>query len=252
MADTMPDVKDISEVTPQVSSTENDKDFYSDIPEPIEETATPKEVEETPEVKDEKHIDKKDANYRIRELNGEAKTAKAEAASLRKKIEELTAVSQPQQSWEQLNQPFKTDDNGQVDAAEFEKNVLAKAAAIAELKMAQSQHVARVNSEAEKVIEEYSVLNPESDSYDSELSESVTEAALAYVKQNPTASLKKFVDGLMKPYTRAISKQVGGMQEQLTKQVAETAIRPSSAPKSEKNIAEMSMKEMEQKLGIVY
>lgn len=247
----MPDVKDISEVTASESSTENNKDFYSDIPEPNSEVAPQPEVKEV-EQEDEKHIDKKGANSRIRELNEEAKAAKAEAESLKRKIAELTTPSQYQPNWEQLNQPIKQDENGQVDAGEFEKNILAKAAAIAELKLAQQQHISRVNSEAEKVIEEYSVLNPDSDNYDPELSESVSEAALSYVQANPTKSLKKFVDGLMKPYTRSISKQVGGMQEQLTKQVAETALRPSSAPKSEKNIAEMSMKEMEEKLGIVY
>lgn len=252
MADTMPDVKDISEVTQSVSSTEDGKDFYSDIPEPKEEIATPEPEVKEVEQEDEKHVDKKGAQSRIRELNAEAKAAKAETESLKKKIAELTTVSQPQQTWEQLSQPLQTDDNGQVDAAEFEKNLLAKASAIAELKLAQQQHIARVNSEAEKVMEKYSVLDPDSDGYDPELSESVTAAALAYVQANPTQSLKKFVDGLMKPYTRSISKQVGGMQEQLTKQVAETALRPSSAPKSEKNIAEMSMKEMEEKLGLVY
>lgn len=239
-----------TEVVTQDSSPESNKESYLGVEDPKTEVETV--TESAPKEDDEKHIDKKGAQSRIRELNEETKAAKAEAASLKKQIEELTTARQPQQTWEQLNQPLKTDDSGQVDATEFEKSVLAKAAAIADLKLAQSQHVARVNSEAEKVMEEYSVLNPDDDSYDPDLSESVTGAALAYVQANPTKSLKKFVDGLMKPYTRSISKQVGGMQEIITKQAAETALRPSSTPKGEKKFEDLSLKEMEERLGKVY
>lgn len=248
MADIQPDVQE--EAVPQESSPDSSKDLYEGIPEPKGEVEAPKAEE--PKVEDEKHIDKKGAQYRIQELNEKAKAAEAKADSLAKQIEELTASSQPQQSWDQLNQPLPTDDNGQVDAVEFEKRILAKASAIAELQNARAQHVARVNQEASKVMEEYSVLNPDSEGYDKDLSQSIAEASLAFVKQNPTASLKKFVDGLMKPYAKAISKQAGEMQEIITKQAAETARRPGSAPKSEKRFEELSLKEMEEKLGIVY
>lgn len=249
MADIMPDVQE--EVVTQESSPESNKESYLGVDEPRAEVETAKE-EAAPEQDNEKHIDKKGAEYRIRELNEKAKAAEAKADSLAKQIEQLTTNSQPQQSWDQLNQPLPTDESGQVDAAEFEKRILAKAQAIAELQTARTQHIERVNREAAKVMEEYSVLNPDSDSYDPELSDSVAKASLAFVRQNPTDSLKKFVDGLMKPYTRSISKQVGGMQEIITKQAAETALRPSSAPKSEKRFEDLSLKEMEERLGKVY
>lgn len=251
MADEAQDVKDISEVTPTDSSTVDDKDLYAGIEEPKGEIETPEATPE-PEVENEKHIDKKGADYRIRELNEKAKAEKARADSLAKQIEELTASSQPQQSWDQLNQPLPTDESGQVDAAEFERRILAKAQAMAEMQVARTQHIQRVNTEAQKVMEEYSVLNPDTDKYDPELSESIAAASLAYVRANPTASLKKFVDGLMKPYTRSIGKQAGEMQEIITKQAAETALRPSSAPKSEKKLEDMSLQEMEERLGKVY
>jgi hypothetical protein len=248
MADIQPDV--VEQVAAEESSSESNKNLYEGIEEPKGEVETPESQE--PKVEDEKHIDKKGASYRIQELNEKAKAAEAKADSLAKQIEQLTASSQPQQSWDQLNQPLPTDDNGQVDAAEFEKRILAKASAIAELQTARTQHVSRVNQEAQSVMEEYSVLNPDSEGYDKDLSESIAQASLAYVRQNPTASLKKFVDGLMKPYAKAVSKQAGDMQEIITKQAAETALRPGSAPKGEKRFEELSLKEMEEKLGLVY
>ena len=249
MADTMPDVQE--EVVTQESSPESNEESYLGVEELKAEVETVKE-EAKPEQDDEKHIDKKGAEYRIRELNEKAKAAEAKADSLAKQIEKLTTNSQPQQSWDQLNQPLPTDESGQVDAAEFEKRILAKASAIAELQTARTQHVERVNREATKVMERYPILNTDLEGSDKELAESVASATLAYIRANPTASLEKFVDGLMKPYERAVSKQVGGMQEIITKQAAETALRPSSAPKSEKNFKDLSMKEMEERLGLVY
>lgn len=250
MADIQPDVEE--QVAATESSPESNKDSYLGIEEPKGEVETPKE-EPVANEGDEKHVDKKGASYRIQELNEKAKVAEARAESLAKQIEQLTASSQPQQTWDQLNQPLPTDENGQVDATEFERRILAKASAIAEIQTARTQHIARINSEAQQIMDKYKVLNPDAgDVYDKDLSEGVTESLLAYARQNPTASLTKFADKLMKPYERSISKQVGGMQEIITKQAAETALRPSSAPKSEKNFKDLSMKEMEERLGLVY
>jgi hypothetical protein len=251
MSDNTDGVKEISEViaSPGSPTGEDGKGFYDDIPEPQQE-GQPDEVEEVQDEEPE-NVDKKGAQHRIKELNEKAKAEKARADSLAEQLEKLTATS-PTPNWDELNQPLPTDDNGQVDAAEFEKRVLAKAAAISEIKSAQSQMVQRINAEAQEVMAKYPILNPDVESHDKELSESVTEAALAYVKANPTASLKKFVDKLMAPYERSISKQVGGLTETITKQAVETALRPNSAPKGEKRLEDMSLAEMEAHLGKVY
>jgi len=250
MADIKPDVEE--QVVATDSSPESNEDSEVEVEKPEGEVEAPEE-ESTPSEEDEKHVDKKGASYRIQELNEKAKAEKARADSLAQQIEKLTASSPTQTDWEQFNQPLPTDENGQVDAAEFEKRILAKATAIAEIQTARNQQITRINSEANQIMDRYKVLNPDAaDQYDPDLSESVTEALMAYARQNPTASLTKFADKLMKPYEKAISKQVGGMQEKLTKQAAETALRPNSAPKGEKPFSELSMREMEEKLGIVY
>jgi hypothetical protein len=253
MSDQTDGVKDISEVVTATDSpaVDYDKDFDSDIPEP-QEVDQPSEAEDSQDDESEQHVDKKGANHRIRELNEKAKAEKARADSLAKQIDKLTASSQPQQSWEQLNQPLPTDESGQVDAATFERQILAKASALAELQAARVQHVNRVNAEANEVLKEYPVLDPGADNYDPELSEGITEAALAYVQANPTKSLKDYVNKLMKPYTRSVTKQVSGMAETITKQAAETALRPNSSPKGEKRLEEMSLEEMEARFGKVY
>ena len=99
----------------------------------------------------------------------------------------------------------------------------------------------------------YPELDPESDSFDKELSESVTEATLAYVKSEPyTASPKKFVDKMMKPYRRAVTKEVGKASENIARQVSQAAQRPTSVSTGgKKSDNELSIKELEDKYGIV-
>jgi len=98
----------------------------------------------------------------------------------------------------------------------------------------------------------YSQLDPDSDNFDQELSDVITEATEAYVKANPyTASVKKFVAKLMKPYKGAVEKEVGQASEQIAKQASQAALRPTSVRKPEKSAAEKSIAELEDELGLV-
>ena len=92
-------------------------------------------------------------------------------------------------------------------------------------------------------------LDPDNDLFDKDLSDAVTESSLAYVRANPMASIKDHVNRLMKPYKKSLTKAVGKETENLVKQVSETALRPTNVPSTEKSVKDMSIKELEQKLG---
>lgn len=95
----------------------------------------------------------------------------------------------------------------------------------------------------------YPQLDPESDQFDKELSETISEAIEAQVKLNPySASVKKFADRLMKPFVKAVSNGVAKEKETITRQVSESALRPTSVRKPEKTAAEMSIAELEARL----
>jgi hypothetical protein len=55
----------------------------------------------------------------------------------------------------------------------------------------------------------------------------------------------------MKPYLRAVNKEVGQATENIAKQVSESALRPTSIRKEEKATADKTVEELEQELGVV-
>lgn len=249
-------VKDIGEaVTPSATpADDNGKGFYDDIPEPTEEAeeSAPSEESEEQEITEESESNsKKDASSRIRELNSKAKDAEAKAASLAKQIEELTASSQQPQYGDWGNQ-YPQSETGEITAEELEARAVQRAMALTEIKMQQQRMLDRVQKEADEVLKEYPELDPDGDRHNADLSEAITEAALAYVKQNPNKSLKAYVQKLMKPYKGAVAREVGDLADTVTRQAAEKALRPTSTPKGEKRLEDMSEKELEERLGTVY
>lgn len=215
-----------------------------------EEVVTESTEEVTPEVSPEVE-GRKTAGSRIRELVAEKKTAEAKAEeekvradSLADQMRKLTQSVTPQQIPQ--TEPVSKDEEITVD------EVLRRADALAQIRVAQANNLNRVNSEALEAINKYPELNPESDSFDAELSEVVSKATLAQVTANPTASVKEFVGSLMKPYRRSIEKQAAGQKETIAKQVSEQAMRPTQVQEQEKPFSELSIQEMEKKLGVVY
>jgi hypothetical protein len=121
-----------------------------------------------------------------------------------------------------------------------------------DLKMKQSEAISRIDKESSEVMRAYPQLDPDSDSFDKELSETVSEAIEAQVRLNPySASVKKFADKLMKPFNKAVSNGVAQEKETITKQVSQSALRPTAIRTPEKKTEEMSIAELEAKLGIV-
>jgi hypothetical protein len=124
--------------------------------------------------------------------------------------------------------------------------------ALVQLRMAQQQHLNRVENESLDVVRKYPELDPDSDSYVPELSESLVKATMSFIQHNPTESVTKFVDGMMSPYKKAVEKQSVVQKETITKQVSEQAMRPTQVPDQEKPFEELSIEEMEKKLGVSY
>lgn len=213
-------------------------------PESTEEVVAEAPVEEKTEGES-----RKTANSRIRELVAEKKEAEKQAQEERAKAESLAdqlgKFTTPQLP---TYQPPQDIADGEVTVDE----VLRKADALTQIRIAQMQNLNRVNNEAIEAIREYPELDPKSDSFDAELSESISKATLAQVQANPTESVKDFVSSLMKPYRRSIEKQASSQKETITKQVSEQAMRPTQVQEQEKPFSELSIQEMEKKLGMNY
>lgn len=242
---------------------------------PVEEPKAPEEAEtpsektkptgevETEETQPETgESAKKGAQARIRELNAKAKASEKKAKGLEARIAELTTpvgVTAPQAPYdpqEPVIKPGEEIDGNELNRrlAEREQRILSQAEARADLKSRQSEAINRIRTETSQVVALYPELDPDSDSFDKELSDSVTEATDAYIKSNPySASPKTFVEKMMRPYKRAVTRQVGQESENIARQVSQTAQRPTAIstsgkkPDSEKTIAEL-----EAELGIHY
>lgn len=248
---------DESQIEVESPTTESEK--LEIIEGPIDESLRPAEVEdeaeatesteeEAPEASTENES-RKTANSRIRELVAEKKEAEKQASEERAKAESL-AEQMKKFTTPQLPtyQPPQETADGEITVDE----VLRRADALTQIRLAQMENLNRVNNEALEAIREYPELDPKSDSFDAELSESISKATMAQVQANPTASVKDFVSGLMKPYRRSIEKQASSQKETITKQVSEQAMRPTQVQEQEKPFSELSIEEMEKQLGVVH
>ena len=217
-----------------------------------ESTGEEAETEESP---------KKGAETRIKQLVKERDEERAKAKSFADRLAEISgqgANPQGQYQVPQQDEPI-VQPGEEIDVYELDKRIrdrenrlLQQMEARSELRNRQSEAVNRINSEAQKAITKYEQLNPESDNFDKELSDTVTEATEAYVRQSPySASVEKFVDRLMKPYKEGVTREVGKERENIAKQVSQSALRPSSVRQQEKGDSEKSISELEAELGVV-
>lgn len=263
----------MSEQDETMALNEQAEEEVSPTTTPVEESKATGEVEESrveAESTDEVEMEgseaetvgepKKGANQRIRELNSKAKAAEERARSLEEKLAELTANSQGGVQTPQFNpqEPIVGEDE-EITVSELnrriqarEQRLLSQASAMSELKSRQNEAIQRINSEASEVVREYPELDPDNESFNKDLSDSITEATEAYIRQNPySASVKQFVSKLMKPYKVAVDKGVGEQTETIAKQVSQAATRPSSVRQEEKSAKEKTIEELEAELGIV-
>lgn len=199
----------------------------------------------------------KGANQRIRELNREKKEAveKAQKAEEEKQslADRLAEITSPLGlSGQQTPYTPQVEPGQEISPEQYQGDVTKTARGLVQIEIAQNNAVNRINNEATDVLRKYPQLDPDSDSFDEELSDTVTEITEAAVRANPySAPVSKLVDKLMKPYTGSVAKEVGKHTEQIAKQVSDAALRPTSVRKGEKDAGEKSIAELEQELGIV-
>lgn len=251
------DKEEVLDTTPV--SDEKPEEEVEDLETKVE-SAEETETEETPtETKDEP---KKGFTARVRELSAEAKEAEAQKTealeqvkSLQDRIAELTGSVEPQVGFQQESQPMYTpqvEPGQEVSQEQYKQDVMRSADALVTLKIKQSEAVNRITNETADVMHNYPELDPKNETFNKDLSDSITEAVEASVKASPyTVSVKKVVEKLMKPYKGAVEKEVGQATENIAKQVSEAALRPNSIRKPEKSANEKSIEELEQELGVV-
>jgi hypothetical protein len=235
------------------------KDASEDEVRPVASPATeqaPEEAEESKVRTEEKpaetgkKVQKKGYSQRVRQLANKAKAAEDKAKSLEETIAELTGSEEPRADLPTFEPQVKP--GAEISPEQYKQDVMRSADALVTLRVKQSEAANRINNEASEVIRTFPELDPESGDFNEELSDTVTEATEAYVKANPyTGSVKKFVAKLMKPYKRAVTKEVGKATEQITKQAAEAALKPTSVRKDEKTVKDKTIAELEQELGVV-
>lgn len=207
---------------------------------------TQPEPEQTEVETQETETEQKGAGQRIKELSQRARSAEEQVKSLSDRINELTQTED--------TKPFVSSvkPGEEISPERYQQDVTQAADSIVKLRMKQYEAETRIKSESVQAITDYPQLNPNAREFDPDLSDTITEAVEAHVRMNPyNASVKKFVDRLMKPYSKAIEKEVGEVTEKLAKQVTQSALRPTSVKKTEKNAAEKSIAELERELGIV-
>lgn len=197
-------------------------------------------------------VPKKGAQSRIRELSGENR-------SLKEKIAELTSpvgFSAPEVPYmPQDNRPLVGADEA-IDANELERRMqqreqimLQKANQLVDFRSRQNAVIQQINSHAEELVNKYEELNPESDSFNEELNNDVFEIAKDKLKADPTADIRKLVAKQVALHRRAASKEEKQTQAVITKQAAQSAIRPSQTKTVDTPFEKLSIDEMRSKLG---
>lgn len=203
---------------------------------PIESSEVAPQTEEVVEETDQK----KGAQSRIRELAGEVK-------SLKQRLSEATSESEYK-----FTPPRQIDLNEEVTPEQYRQHVMQQADALVQLRLKQSESLSKVAQESSDVEKIYPQLDPSSDQFDPELSETISDAIEAQLKLAPySTSVKKVAEKLMKPYLRSISNGVAQEKETIAKQVSQSALRPTQVRQPEKTAADMTEAELEAKLGIV-
>ena len=223
----------------------------ADTTPPVDEQTT---EEVSPQDSPKEDPPKKGAQSRIRQLN-------SEVHSLRDKIEELThpvgsqdsqmPSYQPQVENQPLVSPGEEIDSAELERRmqERERRILQQANQMVDFKTRQASTIDRINRETNEVVDKYKELDPESDNFDKDLSDAIYESVEAKIKSDPTASVKKFVEKQMKLYKREASKEEQQNRAEITKQSAQSAIRPSQNKPVDAKFEDLSIEEMQNKLG---
>jgi hypothetical protein len=213
--------------------------------------------EETNEESEPEQERKKSAQGRIKQLNSELKEERKKASQLEEKINSILKENEdnpfspvnmpmPSPNRARLSQP---NENGEITYEDYQRDVQENARTAVQAVLSQQ----RMREEVYDIVRNTPELDPNSDQFDPDLSEAITDAVEAKHRLSSNFSVKETVSKLLKPYRRAAEKAVDGESRNLATQVATAAVRPGPSPAlEEKRFEDLSVEEMEAKLGKVY
>lgn len=237
-------------------------------PEAEQGSAIPSEAEGEPT--EGEGVKSRSAQGRIRKLVQERNRAEQERSNLQEQLRQMTdryryvpestggfpqeQVQEP--SGIQAGQEYTIDEiNERLNQAQQrgEQTALRHADNLVRIRLAQQENLNRIDREARESIDKYEVLNPKSEHYDPDLSDIVTRATRDALSANPQLSVKKYVERLIKPYLKGVTRAQAEATESAARQVSEQASRPTPAvgENREKDANKMSWQEIEKKVGIV-
>lgn len=226
--------------------------------EPDEPTGdVPEEKSEETDSPEPEKASKKSAQGRIKQLNNELKQERQKRSAIEEQIESIMEENK-RNPFSPLNMPNPTqgrlaqpNERGEITYEDYQRDVQNNAKAAVEAVLSQQQ----LKREALEVVRENPELDPNSESFDPDLSEAITEAVAAKHRLSSNLSIRETVNKLLKPYKKAAEKAIDSQKRDLVSQVASGGIRPGSSPSPEsenKQFEELSLEEMESKLGKVY
>jgi len=218
----------------------------------VADEAAPEAEESEPE-----KVSKKSAQGRIKQLNSELKQERQQRSVLEEKINSILKENE-ENPFSPVNMPLPSpnqrrlaepNENGEITYEDYQRDVQQNAQAAVKAILGQQ----KLKEEALDIIRNTPELDPNSESFDPDLSEAITEAVEAKHRLSANFSLKETVNKFLKPYKRAAEKAVDSEQKNIAQQVASAGVRPGASPVvDEKRFEDLSVEEMEGKLGKVY
>jgi hypothetical protein len=190
------------------------------------------------------------AERRIQRLNSTIKELSAQNEANLEPVAPLSAAQLP-----------NYDDMDEIDPAQVQRDVLTAAELIAEAKVRKviaerdqsAQSKARIDAldaDMEYVESTYSALNPDSDEFNQDLYEEVTEMYKeASDNGKRDVRLKSFIDRQMKIAGIQANKRQTQQNEAIARQAANSAITPSGEKSVEKPFEQLTLAEKRAKLG---
>jgi hypothetical protein len=237
---------EVESPTPEESpTTEKESPVESEAVETVDEDAEPGKVA------------KKSAQGRIQQLNSELKEERKRRSALEEKVNSIVQENE-ENPFSPVNMPLmdpksgrlaQPNENGEITYEDYQRDVQQNAKATVKAVLDQQ----RLKQEALEAIKEFPELDPNSDQFDEDLSDAITEAVESKHRFSSNFSVKSTVSKLMKPYRKAAESAVDSERRNVVKDIASGAIRPSSNPTPvSREPAEETIEQMEARLGKVY
>lgn len=238
------------EATP-APETNTSAETVAETEAPVEETSSEAETTEETEP------GKKSAQGRIKQLNNDLKEERRKSSMLEEKVNSILREND-ENPFSPVNNPLpglnkgqfaQPNENGEITFEDYKRDVQESAKATVKAMLAQQQ----MKSEAQDILRNTPELDPNSDLFDEELSEAITEAVESKHRLSSNFSLKETVEKMLKPYRKAAERALEKEKASLVSQVATAAVRPGPSPNVDtKRFEDLSIEEMEAKLGKVY